>query len=159
MTSYADILWDRHAIFLPHKTYAEAKGTFLALCLLSSRSGLQTLDPEKFNGQQRDFATIMWTLNQSGEQIRLQEFVFFFYQILAQMLEVCLELEKWSAHSAKPLVCPFIECVRNYSFIPMKRMDILKSTNADFESVGTDFSLFSFLLIAFSTQYAGVDWL
>ena len=67
---------------------------FLALCLLSSRSGLQTLDPEKFNGQQRDFATIMWTLNQSGEQIRLQEFVFFFYQILAQMLEVCLELEK-----------------------------------------------------------------
>ena len=38
IASYEDILWTRHAIFLPH----EAKGSFLALCLLTSRSRVRT---------------------------------------------------------------------------------------------------------------------
>ena len=37
----------------------------LAFGLLASRSRLQTLDPEKFNGPQRDLPTIIWTLNLS----------------------------------------------------------------------------------------------
>ena len=44
-------------------TSVEAKETFLALCLLTSRSRLRTLNPEKFNGYQRDLSTIMRTLS------------------------------------------------------------------------------------------------
>ena len=45
---------------LSHKHSAEVNGTFLATCLLTSRSWLQTLDPENFNGHQRDLSTIIY---------------------------------------------------------------------------------------------------
>ena len=60
-------LLNRHSFGLvthsssPTNVAAEAKGTFLAFCLLASRSRLQTLEPNKFNGYQPDLSTIMWT--------------------------------------------------------------------------------------------------
>ena len=65
------------------QTYAEAKGTFFSLCLFASRSRLRTLDPEKFNGHQRDLSAIMWTLNPSS----LQWLIYFFLSTYESRLD------------------------------------------------------------------------
>ena len=58
LASHADVL--RLVKRSSPGTSAETKlGTFLALCLVASRSRLRTLDQEKFNGHQRDLSTIM----------------------------------------------------------------------------------------------------
>ena len=56
------------------RTSAEAKGTFLSLCLLAFRSRLRALDPEKNNDHVRTRALV-------GRIC--------FYQTLARMLEAC----------------------------------------------------------------------